>query len=149
MVIFQDSSLTVMNSMTGNRIFLDSNILVYLASNDPLKKSKVISFISPDCVISTQVVSENINACIKKLKMSKAEAYAFGASLLELFQTTIIKSETIRIAIQISESFNFGYWDSLIIATALENKCAFLYSEDLQHNQVIMTKLTVINPFLI
>jgi predicted nucleic acid-binding protein len=35
----------------------------------------------------------------------------------------------------------------LIIAAALEAGCATLYSEDLQHGQVIDQRLTIINPF--
>ena len=43
---------------------------------------------------------------------------------------------------------HFSYWDSLIIAAALEAGCTTLYSEDLQHKQVIEGVLTILNPFL-
>jgi len=134
--------------MTGPKIFFDSNILVYLAGNDIEKKSKVISILSSDCVISTQVVSENINACLKKLKMAKSEAYSFGEHLLSLFTVATIQPATIKKAMQVSEHHKFSYWDSLIIATALENDCSLLYTEDLQHKQVIESQLTIVNPFL-
>jgi predicted nucleic acid-binding protein len=38
-------------------------------------------------------------------------------------------------------------WDSLIIATSLQRNCSILYSEDMQHNQVIEDKLRIVNPF--
>lgn len=38
-------------------------------------------------------------------------------------------------------------YDSLIIATALEASCTTLYSEDMQHGQLIENKLLIINPF--
>ncbi len=50
-------------------------------------------------------------------------------------------------AIDIREKYKFQYYDSLIIATALENKCTILYSEDMQHGQIIERQLKIINPF--
>ena len=45
-------------------------------------------------------------------------------------------------------SFYSTYWDSLIVATALSSECSILYSEDMQHNQLIENKLRIINPFI-
>jgi len=36
----------------------------------------------------------------------------------------------------------------LIVASALENGCGTLYTEDLQHGQIIENKLLIVNPFL-
>ncbi len=44
--------------------------------------------------------------------------------------------------------YGYSYWDSLIIATALQNDCSILYSEDMQHNQLIEGKLRIINPLI-
>jgi len=35
----------------------------------------------------------------------------------------------------------------LIVATALDAGCDTLYSEDMQHGQIIDNRLTIINPF--
>jgi len=85
-----------MSFMTGLNAFVDSNILVYLAANEQEKKETIISLLNSDCMISTQVISENINACIKKLKMPRTEAYAFAAYLLSSFPVSSIHPETIR-----------------------------------------------------
>ncbi|HNZ27311.1 MAG TPA: PIN domain-containing protein [Spirochaetota bacterium] len=53
--------------------------------------------------------------------------------------------DTIINAIHISNKYKYSYYDSLIISTALENNCNILYSEDLQHNQLIENKLRIIN----
>jgi len=45
------------------------------------------------------------------------------------------------------EKYKYQYYDSLIIATAIENGCSILYSEDMQHNQNIENKLVIVNPF--
>jgi predicted nucleic acid-binding protein len=41
----------------------------------------------------------------------------------------------------------FSHYDSLIVATALSINCSVLYSEDLQHGQVVDGRLTIVNPF--
>jgi predicted nucleic acid-binding protein len=43
--------------------------------------------------------------------------------------------------------YGFSYWDSLLVASALESVCSILYTEDLQHGQVIDYSLKIINPF--
>ena len=50
--------------------------------------------------------------------------------------------------IEIHTRYKYSYYDSLIIASALENDCAILYTEDLHHSQVIDEKLAIINPFI-
>jgi predicted nucleic acid-binding protein len=50
--------------------------------------------------------------------------------------------------LDIKTNTGYSYWDSLIIATALQANATKLYTEDLQHGQRI-GKLTIINPFLL
>ena len=47
----------------------------------------------------------------------------------------------------IHTSLGFSFWDSLIIKAALKNSCDMLYSEDMQHGELIDNRLTIINPF--
>ena len=49
-------------------------------------------------------------------------------------------------ALDIMERWGYSYYDSLIIAAALQADCEILYSEDLHHNQKIRG-LTIIDPF--
>lgn len=133
--------------MTDPKCFIDSNVLVYLIAQDKGKKNKVYSILDRNCIISTQVVNENINACLRKLKLSKDQAYAHGNFLLNNFEIALILKSTIIKAFWISDRYQVSFWDSLIISSALENNCAILYSEDLQHGQVIEGNLTIINPY--
>jgi len=55
---------------------------------------------------------------------------------------------TIQRACQVAQRYGFSFYDSLIVAAALEADCVVLYSEDLQHEQVIEQTLTVKNPFI-
>ena len=50
-------------------------------------------------------------------------------------------------ALRLKQRYNLQYFDSLIISTALENKCNILYSEDMQHELIIDNRLKIINPF--
>ena len=63
-------------------------------------------------------------------------------------QAVPISAETSFLAIRIAKEYRFAWYDSLIIASALENSCSILVSEDLQHGQVIEKSLTIINPFI-
>ena len=50
-------------------------------------------------------------------------------------------------ALVIASKHKYSFYDSLVIAAALEKKCDILYSEDLQHNQKIEGTLVIVNPF--
>ena len=137
-----------MIEMTEDKlIFLDSNILVYLMDKDMEKKKKVASFMTDFHIISTQVVAENVNACLKSLKLSKEKSYNHGLELLEKFNVVMLNPSTFHSVFMISNKYQLSWWDSLIVASALENNCEILYSEDMQDGLVIESKLTIINPF--
>ncbi|MDQ3019664.1 MAG: PIN domain-containing protein [Bacteroidota bacterium] len=136
--------------MTDKKIFYDSNILIYLVDNDFEKKKKASSLLINDySYISTQAVNENVNICITKLKLNKEEAFNHGKFLLDKFNLIIIDKEIINKAFEISMKYGYSYWDSLIISSALEKDCDILYSEDMQHSQVIDGRLKIVNPFKI
>jgi len=71
----------------------------------------------------------------------------YAEEFMEIFNFSVINKSEIKLAMQIKRKHKYSYWDSLIIASALENDCNILYSEDMQHNQVIENKLKIINPF--
>jgi predicted nucleic acid-binding protein len=65
--------------MEGTDIFLDTNITLYLLEKDPARRDLVASFILDErYVVSTQVISENVNVCVRKLRMTKQEAFAMA-----------------------------------------------------------------------
>jgi len=55
---------------------------------------------------------------------------------------------TILKACEIAARYQLSFYDSMIVAAALESNCEILYTEDMQHNQIINNTLTIINPFL-
>jgi len=133
-----------------DKVFLDSNIILYCYSNSELDKQKLARDIfekyeRPN--ISKQVINEVTNILFKKYKLdseSVENTILQMSNLLGIFDfnlTTQIK------AIRLKKDYNLQFYDALIIATALENGCSILYSEDMQHNLSVEGKLTIINPF--
>ena len=131
-----------------DKAFCDSNVLLYLLDKKDERKLKAKEILFNNPIISTQVINENINVAFKRLHLSKADIAVHIENLLIKCDVKIISTETILLAYRIFSKYQYSYYDCLIIAVALENDCRVLYSEDMQHNQVIEKKLKIINPFL-
>lgn len=133
----------------SDRTFIDTNILVYFISNEKKKKlrAKEIIFSTQEVYISAQVLSEFISVCLSKNLLSIAEITPLIDKFLSALRFSSIEESTIKKALQIKQDYNFSYWDSLVIASALENNCSILYTEDMQDGQIINDSVTIINPF--
>ncbi len=130
-----------------DKIFIDTNILLYLYDLDNEKKRKAKEILKSNYCLSTQVLNEFSNVSIKKIKLNYKELDENLKKIIEKTTVFVFTEETILLAVKIQHRYKFQYYDSLIIATALENGCNVLYSEDMQHNQLIENRLTIINPF--
>jgi len=131
-----------------DRVFIDSNLFLYAFSDKDYGKQKVAkSIVLNPSVVSVQVVNEVSKNLLYKFNFNEIEIVKFVNSL---YQKHIVAELTPTIFIHASDirkKYNFSYYDSIIVTTALENECNILYSEDMQHNQTINAKLTIINPF--
>ncbi|MBV5273336.1 MAG: PIN domain-containing protein [Lamprocystis purpurea] len=135
--------------------FLDSNVFLYAFDRkDPRKRTIAKELIREglqrgDAAISHQVVQETLNVLTGKLKAAAGpdEARRFLHAVLIPFWRVMPTPEFFQRGIAVQERYGFHFYDSLIVAAALEAGCARLLSEDLQHGQRIET-LTVENPFL-
>lgn len=134
--------------MKDKKIFIDSNIILYLFDKNKEKSDFAKSLLAEKkYYISTQVINENVNVCLKKFKFPKEKAFKHGQILMDRFHIMPIQETTIQIAFQVSNKSNFSYWDSLILASGIESKCEILFSEDLSHKQMIQS-IEIINPFV-
>jgi len=133
------------------KVFFDSNIYIYLYSQDPQDEVKagiarqLLAVRAP--VVSPQVLQEFVSAALRKKRLGITEEkidlllqltanFPFQA----LTHTLILHSTALR------RRYGFSHWDSTIIAAAYANGCATLYSEDLQHG-FTLDHLTIVNPF--
>ena len=48
----------------------------------------------------------------------------------------------------INERYGFSLYDSMLVSAALIANAKILYSEDLQHGQIIDNRLRILNPFV-
>jgi len=132
-----------------DKFFADSNIVVYVFDKNISKQSKSIEIIKAQPVISSQVIIEVLNVCIRKLKLPKEAAYKNSTFLFKHCEYHSLQPSTFVTAYSVSEKYGYSHLDALIIASALESDCSVLYSEDMQHNQLIEKKLRIVNPFLL
>ncbi len=133
-----------------DKIFIDSNVLIYAVSRNSPKceiARKLLIENTEHITISSQVINEFINICIKKNVMTLDSTFKYAEEFMEIFNFGGIKKIEVKSAIQIKKKYKYSYWDCLIIASALENDCSILYTEDLQHGQIIEKKLKIVNPF--
>lgn len=133
-----------------DKCFVDTNALIYCYSDtEPYKKQRAIDVSKGENVfISTQVLNEFTNVLAKKFKLGWDVVEKSLDEITGNYLIVINYPETIKQACTIADKYHFSFYDSLIIASALEAECSFLYSEDLKHNQIIEKKLRIINPFL-
>lgn len=136
-----------------DRVFLDTNILVYANLEDPHNEHKreavvllLDSLNDSEIVISVQVLNELYNVMIrnnvkddiiqKKLKVISENVIVSDISM-----------DVVRRCWSIRKRYKYSYYDCLILASALENKCGIIYSEDMQHGQKVAGSLVIQNPF--
>ena len=139
-----------------DKVFIDTNILVYAfldADNSDAhikhtKASKLLQSLIDTCpiILSTQVLGEYYNALLKH-KITDKDIQDSIKELVRAVDVSSVSQSTVFIAFQIKSRYRYSYWDSLIIASALENSCNHLFSENLQNGQVIENTLTITNPF--
>jgi predicted nucleic acid-binding protein len=137
------------------KFFLDTNILAYAFTRQSLDKRKRASQLlelglnTGAATISFQVAQEFLNLSQRKLTppMTLGEARIFIQEVLTPLCRVFPSTTLLGSAMEIKDRYKFHFYDSLIVAAALEAGCERPYSEDLQHGQQI-AQLRIENPFV-
>ncbi|MGD2086772.1 MAG: PIN domain-containing protein [Candidatus Aminicenantes bacterium] len=135
-----------------DKIFIDSNIFIYAkvehagSHNHELAK-KFLKELEGKIIISIQVLNEFYNV-LGRFKIADRIIQENIKEILKEVHLETITLDTIKLCWKIKIKHKYSYFDSLIIASALENDCSVLYSEDMHHDQLIEKKLKIINPLL-
>lgn len=132
------------------RFAVDSNVIAYLFSADTVKAERAEALVvrgDQKPVISTQVMNEVTLVMRRKMDLPWAEIHSLMDDLEAFCEIVPLTLEIHREARRIAENYDFRFYDSCILAFSLLADCEVLYSEDMQHGQVIFGRLTVINPF--
>jgi predicted nucleic acid-binding protein len=129
------------------RSFLDSNVVVYAFSDDP-RNAVAEELLGRGCEISVQVLNEFTNVARRKLGFSWAEITDAVDAITTLSRAVhSLDLATHQEAVRLAERYGFGFYDALIVASALRAGCAVLYSEDMQHGLTVDERLRIANPF--
>jgi predicted nucleic acid-binding protein len=132
--------------------FFDTNILLYAKIDDATSRHEIAKTLVEQKVmtgepyISVQVINEfTANALRKGKELSEIEDDI--DELLKTFNVLPLTPSISKEAFRITRRYQFSFWDSLIVATALKAGCSGLYTEDLQNGQIIDESLKIVNPF--
>ncbi|HEY5042825.1 MAG TPA: PIN domain-containing protein [Verrucomicrobiae bacterium] len=136
------------------RFFLDTNVLVYCFDETAPRKQRVAHALVREAleahhgIISTQVIQEFFSVASRKFArpMDAAACRVYLDSVLSPLCEVYPNVELYRQAINVREETGYTFYDSLIVAAALEAGCKAIYSEDLQHNRKLHG-LEIKNPF--
>jgi len=139
----------------SDKFFIDTNIFLYtfdLQAPEKARRSEELisqGLESQRAVISYQVVQEFLNAALRRLQppMSQSEIEQYLAMTLRPLLTVHSSYSLYTEALQLTRKYSISWYDSLIVAAAIESGCGSLYSEDFQHGQKF-GGLVVRNPFL-
>jgi predicted nucleic acid-binding protein len=134
--------------MNAKKIFFDTNTLLYLLSSDNKKADWVSQNLQQSNVISIQVLNEFTSASLRKIKISSEELDEFLDLFKSTFNVKALDTETFDTGLMVSRRYGYQHYDSMIIAAALQAGCERLYSEDMQHRQMIDKRLQIVNPFI-
>jgi predicted nucleic acid-binding protein len=135
--------------MNGGRAFVDTNIFAYLYSDaEPEKQFQAKRSLNDyQRFISTQVLNEFCNVCIKKLDFPISKVKDIVHQICETCNLVTVDEATVAKALDLHGKYGFSYYDSLILASALECDCQYLISEDMANDQTIEDSLTIKNIF--
>jgi predicted nucleic acid-binding protein len=132
--------------MSG-RAFLDTNILIYAFAENDVRLDVAERIVNEGGVVSVQILNEVANTLRGKFRFAWKRIGEIIDSILSTCPDPLpLRVETHRAALRICERYKLSVYDGLVVAAALEAGCDKLYSEDLQHAQVI-EGLRIVNPF--
>ncbi|MCX5816595.1 MAG: PIN domain-containing protein [Proteobacteria bacterium] len=139
--------------MKDAKIFVDTNILVYGYDTSAGEKYAITKKILKDLwdtsngLISTQVLQEFFVTVTRKIAkpMDATTAKEIVKDFLK-WKTVVTNGTLILEAIDIHHKHLYSFWDSLIIASAIDGGATTILSEDLSDKQKIKG-IVIKNPF--
>jgi predicted nucleic acid-binding protein len=128
--------------------FLDTNVVLYIASADAAKADIAEQLLRDGGTISVQVLNEAANMARRKMHLDWVQI----RSLLSIIKgvATAITPLTVEIhetGLRVAERYGLSTYDAMIVASALHAGCDTLWTEDMQDGLIIDNGLRIANPF--
>ena len=134
----------------SDRVFLDTNIIIYLYSEDEKeKRDAAYQFVNNNsCVTSIQVMNESSNVWLKKYALDKSEIVKYLDEIESISEEVLlVQRKTINRALDIKVQYGYSFYDCLMLASAIEANCSIILTEDMNDGQIIDGMLQIVNPF--
>ncbi|MCL2744526.1 MAG: PIN domain-containing protein [Planctomycetaceae bacterium] len=133
-----------------DKVFIDSNVWVYLFSDNKNHKAKAAERFLDDAVksvfvTSCQVVNEVCNV-LKRHGLAEDKIRTVIESITNICLMQDISKEVCLLASALREQHSLSFWDSVIVATAKTSGCCLLISEDM-HDGLAVDTLRIKNIF--
>jgi len=136
-------------------VFLDTTIFVCaFLGREPRKRAKAVELIETSLgsgigCISYQVVQEFANVARNKFatKLNSEDCKAFIDAAMQPLNRVVSSSALMHTALDLQDELKYSFYDCVMLAAALQAGSSTLYTEDLQHGQLVRGTLRVVNPF--
>lgn len=123
-------------------------MLVYAFGDDDFRRDRAIELIADGGFISAQVLNEFTNTMLNKVKRNWPNVeQALKRLEVIVFDVVPLTRATHASAVDLARAHKLEWFDSLILASALESGCDRLITEDFQNGRKF-GKLQIVNPFV-
>ena len=137
------------------RVFVDTSVFVYADdAAEPTRRQQARDWLAHLWATrmgrtSTQVLSEYYVCVTQRIQPGLAQGDA-RAKLrrYQQWQPWVADHATVETAWAIESRYRLSYWDALIVASAVQQGCDGVVTEDLQHDQLI-DGVRILNPFIV
>jgi predicted nucleic acid-binding protein len=135
-----------------NKIFIDSNVWIYLFLQDNDEKYKAAEAYLKNnnadsiFIITYQVINEVSNILFKN-KYTEIEIRENIDFLFKICTIQEFTKDIIITASSVRKNYSFSFWDSILVGSALFSECNILISEDMQDGLIVNNKLLIKNIF--
>ena len=129
-------------------VFIDANVLLYLASRDEQKIRKVEALLAQGGTISVQILNEIANVARRKMKMGWDETIAFVEQFRLLLKVLPLTEQIHDNGLKLARRYQLSVYDGQVVSAALDSGCSVLLSEDMHHGLKIEDRLEIRNPFV-
>lgn len=133
--------------MPAPKIFIDTNVLIYLLSADNDKADRAEIILRSGGLISVQVLNEMANVARRRLATPWKEIDEILTLIRSIVRVVPLTVETHDRGMAVAARYGLNLYDAMIVAAALLGGCKILYSEDMSDGLLIESRLRVCNPF--
>jgi predicted nucleic acid-binding protein len=128
--------------------FFDTSVLLYLVSHESDKADRVEQLLEEHGIVSVQVLNEFAAVALRKLKMPLSDVREILETVRAVCTVEPLTAAVYDRGLAIYDRYKYSLYDSMIVASALVANAKVLYSENLQHGQLMDSQLRILNPFV-